>query len=105
MWCDPVDEKSTHKIAYCGFWTHSSLRGKPDQVSFAAFTYSLAFELYDALLGITWQSKLLDLHNKLGYNTIGVVPNLYDQPYCYFVHLTRENFYSSKLMRIAQKRR
>ena len=105
FWASSVDSISKHKAAYCGLWCRANARGKHHHLSFVAFVYTFAFEFYDALLGLTWQSNLLDSHRKLGYNIVGCIPNLHDEDFIYIVHLTRENFQSSRLMKVSQKRR
>ena len=105
FWASPVDGISKHKAAYCGLWCRPDTRGKRRQFDFVAFVYSFAFEFYTALLGMTWQPDLLDLHQKLGYNVVGCIPNLYDEDFLYVVHLTREAFQSSRFMQVSQRRK
>lgn len=102
FWASPVDSISQHRAAYCGMWSRQNSRGKLKQYNFVAFVYAFAFEFYDALLGMTWQPDLLDLHKKLGYNIIGCIPNLYDEDFLYMVHLTQEAFNSSRFMQIGR---
>lgn len=103
-WFSPLDSTSKHRVAYAGLYS-SLPKSKRFTLDFVYLTYSLAFEFYDALVGITWQPDLLDAHKKLGYNVVGCVPNLYDQPFIYEVHLTCEAFKASRLYKIAQERR
>jgi len=104
-WFTPVDDTSKHRMAYAAVWCRPNIRGKRRQFHFTTLVYSLIFEFYDALLGMTWQSSLLDIHKKLGYNIIGCIPGLYDQPHCYVVHLKREDFFNSRVMKIMQNKR
>lgn len=103
FWASPVDSESQHRAAYCGVWCSSENRGKRRQYSFVSFVYTFAFEFYAALLGITWQSDLLALHQKLGYNIVGCIPKLHDQDFVYVVHLTREAFQASRFFQIGRK--
>lgn len=102
-WFTPADQNSKHHVAYSGLWCSPSARGTFAQLNFAALTYMLAFEFYHAIVGTTWQPELLDEHKKLGYNIVGCIPNLYDQPLCYIVHLTREDFFTSRLYNTYQR--
>jgi len=100
-WFTPVDHTSTHRAAYTGLYhAHPSTR---TALSFTALAYSLAFEFYSAFINTTWQPDLLDEHTKLGYTTVGCIPYLYDQPFCYIVHLTRDSFMQSRFMQITER--
>ena len=103
FWTSPVDGISKHRAAYCGIWTRIDLRGKRFQFDFNLFVYTFAFEFYDALLGMTWQQDLLDLHQKLGYSIVGCIPNLHDEDFVYIVHLTHKAFQSSRLSQVGRK--
>ena len=103
MWASPADQTAQHHVAYTGVWCVESQRGTMKQLNFTATAYSLIFEFYHAFLGITWQQDLLDVHIKLGYDIVGCVPNLHDQPFCYLVHLTREKFLNSRLYKTYQR--
>ena len=102
-WIESADEKSTVRTAQNGIWTRSDIRGSRKQFNFITLYYNLTFEFFDAILGLTWQPDLLDLHTKLGYNIVGVIPNFYNQPNCYIVHLTRENYQNSRFNQIRSK--
>jgi len=103
-WFAPIDEVSKHRAAYGAMWCAPPCRGTHKQMDFGAFAYSLAFEVHDAILGMTWQPELIDIHLKLGYNVVGVIPHLHDKENVFIVHLTRERFMSSRFMQIAQRR-
>lgn len=103
FWASQVDGVSKHRAAYCGVWTRADLRGRRFQFDFNLFAYTFTFEFYDALLGMTWQQDLLDLHQKLGYSIVGCIPNLHDEDFVYIVHLTREAFQSSRPSQIGRK--
>lgn len=103
FWAAPVDGESTHRAAYCGAWSHFNSRGKRHQYNFIHLAYTFAFEFYDALLGMTWQPNLLDLHQKLGYSTVGCIPHLYDEDFLYIVHLTRDAFNNSRFAKIRRR--
>jgi len=101
-WFTPVDQSATYQAAYSGLYIKN--RQSRESYYFTHFAYSLAFEFYSAIIGTTWQPDLLDIHTKLGYKIVGCIPNLYDQPFCYIVHLTKEDFEQSYFARIAQRR-
>jgi hypothetical protein len=90
-------------MAYAGLWLSPANRNSRRALSFTAVAYSLAFEFYDAILGMTWQADLLEEHTKLGYDVIGCIPKMNDEPYVYIVHLTREAFYQSRLYSVARR--
>jgi len=102
-WIEPTEEKATIKTAQGGFWSRSDSRHKRRCFSFSNLYYNLTFEFFDAIVGITWQQDLLALHTKVGYNIVGCIPNYYDQPQCYIVHLTKEDFKQSKFSKIGDK--
>lgn len=105
FWAAPNDNTSEYKTAYCGMWCRADGRGKRRQLDFTIFVYTFAFEFYEAILGMTWQPDLLDIHQKLGYSIVGCVPKLYDEDFLYIVHLTREAFSTSRIMQVNAKRR
>ena len=104
-WFMPVDNAASHHMAYASLWSRQTKRGTRRQFHFTVLTYSLIFEFYDALLGMTWQPKLLDLHKKSGYNIVGCIPGMFDQKQCYIVHLTRESFFNSRAMQVMNRRK
>lgn len=102
-WVSPDDEKAIKKTAYSGAWTREDTRGTKLQYKFIRTFYSLSFEFFDSLLGITWQKELLDLHIKLGYTVVGCIPDYYDQPYCYIIRLTGGEFKNSRFYKVGGK--
>lgn len=102
-WIVPDDESSKIKTAYSGAWTREDNRGKLRQYKFIDCFYTFMFEFFDALIGITWQPDLLDLHTKLGYDIVGCIPDYYDHPYCYLLRVTKEKFKNSKFKSVGGK--
>lgn len=102
-WFVPFSSTMQYRTAIGSLWTHANIRGKRRAYQLTYLVYSLAFEFYSAIFGMTWQPALLDIHQKLGYNVVGCVPRLYDKEHVYFVHLTRENFYNSRFAKIGGK--
>lgn len=96
-WYKPVEGTAKTRNAYAGLWCSDTIRGTRTQGHALVTTYTLAFEFYDAILGLTWQKDLLEEHEKMGYTVVGCIPNMYDKPYCYQVHLTRDNFFKSRV--------
>ena len=103
-WFVAVDNLSKHRAAYAALYCSPTTRGTRSQLHFSDCIYSLAFEICDALMGITWQQELLDIHTKMGYTIIGCIPLIHDEPFTYLVHLTKQNFLNSRMHRIAQRR-
>lgn len=102
FWLTPADNTSKYRVAYSGMW--SATRGGRKQLQFAALAYPLAFEFYSAILGMTWQPELLDIHTKLGYTIVGCIPYMHDQPFVYIVHLTKEAYLASRFYSVSQRR-
>lgn len=103
IWFTPVDNCSNYRSAYCGVYCAPHVRGKVKQLLFTHLCYSLAFEFLAALMGMTWQADLLDIHTKLGYTICGAIPRIFDTDTCYIVHLTKENYLNSKTYRLASR--
>jgi hypothetical protein len=108
-WFSPVDASAECRMANGAFYTSPSCRGKRRQLYFGYLAYSLAFEVYEAVIGATWQSDLLAVHQKLGYEINGCIPNLHNKEFVYVVRLTKDNFTNSRFMqtvnRITQRRK
>jgi hypothetical protein len=96
-WFVPANLMYPTETAYGAMWCNTQTRGKHRQLAFADLAYSLAFEVFDAIVGTTWQEKQLPVHRKLGYNIVGSIPNIHGKERIYIVHLTREDFMASKL--------
>ena len=103
-WFTPVDNDTKHQAAYSGVYCALDARGTRRQLDFTSLAYSLAFEVYDAIIGTTWQANLLDEHTKLGYTVIGCIPEIHDQPFVYVVHLNRKAWFDSRAYQVSQRR-
>ena len=104
IWITPVDNTSKHRAGYLGLWCAPNIRGTRRQYNFARTAYSFAFEFIDAIIGLTWQPAILDTHTKMGYKIVGTLPNLYDKPIVFMVHLTKADFFSSRFYLVGERR-
>lgn len=92
------DAASQQQSIFMGNWVRSNLRGRKRHLRLIRVTYELAFSLYENVLGLTWQPALLKLHQKIGYNVIGNIPDYMGQKLVYLLRLNKQDFYRSKLM-------
>jgi hypothetical protein len=92
IWGEPI----APGIGFVSFWARKAMRHTKEGVAFTIKAYKLAFELLDAVQGVTKQDALLQVHKKLGYKVLGKFPKLWGgvEP-AYLVMLTKEDFYSS----------
>lgn len=95
-WLKPVSGRKDELDVFNGVWCHPSLRGTRQQLQFTYLTYRLAFCFCRAIIGTTWQTKLIAEHAKMGYDVVGMLPNFMGHEYFYFVRLTEEKFVNSK---------
>lgn len=102
-WFNSVDNTSKHRAAYAAAYCALSCRGTRKQLSFTDCAYSLAFEVCDVLMGLTWQQELLDIHTKMGYTIIGCIPDMHDEPFSYLVHLKKQDYFNSRMHKLAQR--
>ncbi len=100
IWFTPVDRTLESDAAYVGFWLDESVRGSKLSMQFSAIAHSIAFEVYRTVIALFWQPSLLDLYTKVGYNTVGCVPDIHGKEFCYIVHLSKDNFFKSELYQI-----
>jgi hypothetical protein len=98
MWIEPAD--ASEKVVYHGAWAKKSIRGGRKIFELSKLGFSMIFEVYENILVYTWQQELLPLHDKFGYNVIGVVPNFLSHKTVYHLHLSKENFLKSRLMNV-----
>lgn len=97
-WFKPILPYEKDHSAFGSLWIDKTIRRTQTAASIMELFYSVAFEYHDAIFGVTWQPKILELHKKIGYNIVGHVPGLNDHEHNYFVHLTKENFFNSPWM-------
>jgi hypothetical protein len=97
-WFGSIDSKAKYHAANGAMYCSPSCRGKKRQLYFGYLAYSLALDVYDAIIGYTWQPDLLKVHQSLGYEINGCVPHIHDKEFVYIVRLTREAFAQSKFM-------
>lgn len=90
-------------VANVGMWAASNCRGKRKQAQFGCLCYEIAFELWPAVLSITWQPNVLAQMNKIGYDTISVIPAWYRKDYIYLARMTKERFMESKLYQLCRR--
>jgi hypothetical protein len=95
-WFKPVSSRKDETDVFNGIWTHPELRGKKQQLRFTYLTYRIAFCFCTAIIGTTWQTKLLVEHMKMGYDIVGKIPNFSGHSEFYFVRLTEEKFIASR---------
>lgn len=88
---------------FAGVWARENIRSTKRIIKLCLVTYSLTFEFYESILGLTWQLDLLKLHTKIGYNIVGNLANFMHQPNAYFVQLTRSDFQNSPVYRVGGK--
>lgn len=95
IWAEPM-----LATACIGLWiapkSRESFAIKPVFRSMQLIYYML-FTMFNSIIGITKQEKLLAIHTRLGYTTIGKMENFLDNEPCWLVHLTREAFENGKL--------
>ena len=84
-WCAP--EMSGAEF---GAWARKSVRGTKAHLAFMDEAYEHALSQYPVLIGRTKQEKLHRLHLRLGYEFIGIVPNLFDGSPVREYYMTRE---------------
>lgn len=88
---------------FAGIWTHPSIRSTKRLLYIIQDVYSLVFEFYNSILGITWQPELLQLHTKIGYAITGNFKDFMGQPIVWLTQLTRDEFYNSRLYQLGRK--
>jgi hypothetical protein len=94
-WFTPTAEAS--RATFCSFWTRSDKRGTRAWLRSAKLVYTIAFEVWDDIFGITHQPKLFDIHQKFGYTISGVAKGLLETgKTSYLVHLTKSAFENSR---------
>ena len=92
IWAEPM-----FSTACVGMWAAPAVRHAPSTFKTMQLVYYTLITIFDSILGITKQEKLLRQHEKLGYNIIGKVEGLFDGDDAWLVHLTRKAFENSKL--------
>jgi hypothetical protein len=94
-WFTPTAGAS--EAAFCSFWARSDKRGTRSWLRSAKLVYTIAFEIWSTIFGITHQSKLFDIHQKFGYTVSGVAEGLLETgKTSYLVRLTKEAFENSR---------
>lgn len=88
---------------FCGLWANEKIRRSRRLFNIIRVVYPLAFEVYETIIGVTWQADILELHTKLGYSITGNLEKFMGQPTVWLVQLTKEAFYNSRLMQIGRK--
>lgn len=99
-WVEPIGG-----AAFMSYWMRSDVRGTRESPSATALIYRACFGIAgcSTFLGITKQERLLDIHRKLGYNILGVLPGLWMGKDAILATLTRSDFESSRLVRVASR--
>lgn len=102
FWGTPSSHFSGDRTVLCGLWVDASMRMSKRSLQLTSLVYELVFSQYPYCLGTTWQDDLLKPHADLGYTVAGFVPELYGINDIYFVLLRKENFYKSRLYKLAR---
>lgn len=77
--------------AYMGFWIAKRKRRTRDAYKAAIQIYDLALAEWPVIIGVTRQEKLLDIHENMGYTSLGKIPHLWDGQDAYVLCLTKES--------------
>lgn len=101
IWFTPLSDSPT--AAFVGFWTRESARGTRHMLKASVTLYSLAFKMFQTLVGVTKHEHLLRIHRKMGYNISGQVPNFLEGNDAWIVYLTEENFKASRVYQVGGK--
>ena len=80
----------------CSLWISQTARKAPvTALRKLNLIYKILFEFYPAMLITTWQPKIVEEAQRIGYTICGEVPNWLDQKIVYFLTLLKEDFYNS----------
>ena len=101
IWFTPFSDAAD--AAFVGFWLHKDLRGTRHSVQVTNFVYSVAFQMFKTLIGVTKHEHLLRIHRKLGYNIVGQIPHLMEGDDAWIVYLTKENFENSTFRKVEKR--
>ena len=105
IWLRPASSTPAEQTVFSSMWAGIGVRGRRKHYDLARLIYTITFSIWTAILGTTWQPELLEVHKKMGYDVVGVLPNIYGQEYVYLVHLTKEKFENSRFYQVGLNRR
>ncbi|MHA2266108.1 MAG: hypothetical protein ACXAEN_27250 [Candidatus Thorarchaeota archaeon] len=105
VWFTPFGDSPT--AATVSYWCREDKRGEDKrgarkQLKVTKLLYTMAFNFWDVLLGVTRHEHLLRIHRKLGYNIVGSIPHLMSGESAWVVYLTKENFENSRMYKLGE---
>lgn len=112
MWLRPASGASDEQTVFASMWGDrgkaaggKNLHGTRKGYDLIRLIYTVTFAIWPSVLGTTWQPELLEIHKKMGYDIVGVLPNIHGQEYLWFMHLTKEKFENSRFYQVGFNRR
>ncbi|MHA2065814.1 MAG: hypothetical protein ACXABY_15690 [Candidatus Thorarchaeota archaeon] len=101
MWFTPVGDGAS--AAFVGYWCDKDKRGSRKQFAITKLLYTMAFNFWAVLVGVTKHERLLRIHRKLGYNIVGSIPSFMEGDDAWIVYLNKENFEKSRMYKLGEK--
>ena len=100
IWFTPFGDEPT--ASFVGYWTREGMRGSKKHLAVTKLVYSMAFQFFSVLIGVTKHEHLLRIHRKLGYNILGKIPYFMEGGDGWVLYLTEEDFINSKVYKVGQ---